>query len=598
MIPRQYPKKALALVMYFVFLGAPLVSNATVNIQANTSSNLGSLAAAGMRCAGVTSQSISGMISSAANSLVASAGGLISEGLGSLGGSIVDLGVSQGSQAIADVGNYLRSGIGEGALSGMMGGLGSFGVSSVMSIFGGGGMIPVDTKTINREVDFMQKKETCFDAIARAEAKHLLSQVNSAAANWINTGLNGNPFFPRNMGDYYRRVANNQTNILLGQIRESGSPFANEILPTVIQANRNQTNAFRRQMRDSLPQVAGGQAQANRFRAGDPSACPGSLYYSCFQNIIFNPGSSALLGTAASLNEAENKKAAAIEDAREKIVNGAAPLEGCTPGYERIEEDTGEVYCLHPITMTPAVIAVKQAEEVTLGQQRLLQNAEGDTDSILDDWMSGFLNTTFNEGFLYSAEDSDVLDSIEEDYRETNAVIERSLLDTLDYAQALSADVALWERYIGEVRDTHTCYVNLDNAFINSDTYAGQALPSTRDPLADNYTNISRYELALSEYRNAQENSEWLIETLRGMVNQISGNASAAGDIWQSYVSLEDQIPTAQMRAQSLVDYQMLQQEDAEASSALSACQAELAPYTATAVIEASAPAPSYWDSW
>jgi hypothetical protein len=70
--------------------------------------------------------------------------------------------------------------------------------------------VPVKSETNDKKLEEIKKKETCLDAIANTLAKQALAQVTNKTLAWINTGLDGNPFYVKNIDSFLGDIKNQQ----------------------------------------------------------------------------------------------------------------------------------------------------------------------------------------------------------------------------------------------------------------------------------------------------------------------------------------------------------------------------------------------------
>ncbi len=70
--------------------------------------------------------------------------------------------------------------------------------------------VPVEDTGTQKKLEEVKKKEVCLDAIANTLAKQALAQVTNKTLAWINTGLDGNPFYVKNMDSFLGSIKDQQ----------------------------------------------------------------------------------------------------------------------------------------------------------------------------------------------------------------------------------------------------------------------------------------------------------------------------------------------------------------------------------------------------
>lgn len=460
---------------------------------------------------------VSGALGGAQSAIMGVADSIVS-GIGSAAGSVFqNIGVSLGSSGIADIGNIINSFTGEG-LSGILSSFGSVSsmlgpVSGIIGGLGGGGPIPVADNKVQETTAAIKKKETCDDVLASAISRNIdLPKALSEAANWLNTGNSGDPFYPKNIADQYTSISKEQTNILISQIRGSNSPFANQLVPTVVKTSQRDTGSdISNQLKDTLPEIAGGQAGADKFRAGDPSACPGKQFYECFKNTAFNPGSSLLGSGIAVLNEYDKKQT----EAKDKLDKELATNQGFLSNKKCVEYlDTSadpnneEEFpsatptCLRWETISPGIVAAGTAQKIAVAKIDAAANGNADgqglapiLSSLGNQILMGGLSQLSKIGLGIAA-------SINPYNRAVNNQIGSALSDAQgtanSYAGVLNNGIIVLQKIITDIGNTNSCYASVDTLLAGKDSGQTQSKPALEE-INNNLPNI--YQPGLADYQ-------------------------------------------------------------------------------------------------
>lgn len=131
-------------------------------------------------------------------------------------GGISFSGVGSSVLGCVDVGGKVVSGISSLFKKSSTSGLtkaNNFNFSSKVS---GAESVAVKDNVSQKTLDELKKKETCLDAIANTLAKQALAQVTNKTLSWINTGLDGNPFYVKNIDSFLGSIKDQQVRNYIG----------------------------------------------------------------------------------------------------------------------------------------------------------------------------------------------------------------------------------------------------------------------------------------------------------------------------------------------------------------------------------------------
>ncbi len=438
-------------------------------------------------------------VSSAVGAVTGGASGAISGAVGSIGSAIVggaeniikDIGVYFGSQSIMDFGTSIGGLFGGGDIVS-----GAFG-----AIMGGGGLVPTNPVPIVSNIAAIKKKETCDDALAFYAAKMTQSRLISDMANYINTGNNGNPFYPKNLGDYYQNVANNQTKILLGQIQQSNSPYAGSVMPAIIKANQNETpDSFAKQTEYTLDKVAGGKDKAARYIQGDSNACPS--YLRCLVSAA-EPNNNVWGVYSASMNTLAERQAKAEDEAKTKLLSGSgfASAEKCVD--ERTNEETGDTYCMRWETETPGVLIAEQGKEVATNAIKEARSIDSAGEQV-SPFFTRFANQILTGGlsvlsnFLKGGAASTIGSYNRSTRTQINSALGSAVENTIYYAAMLEGkSIPTATSIINDLNSISACYASVDRLLASGGNSQQQDKPASGE-----IANLANYQIILNGYQN------------------------------------------------------------------------------------------------
>ncbi|HWC57690.1 MAG TPA: hypothetical protein VG621_01920 [Candidatus Paceibacterota bacterium] len=94
---------------------------------------------------------------------------------------------------------------------------------------------PVTDKKALAELQKETQRENCLNGIAYQVAKNALQQISTQTLNWVTTGLNGNPFYVRDINSYLTNIQNQQIAQFLGTVGTSDPIFGNALRSTITQ---------------------------------------------------------------------------------------------------------------------------------------------------------------------------------------------------------------------------------------------------------------------------------------------------------------------------------------------------------------------------
>lgn len=172
-------------------------------------------------------------------------GGFNIQGIGAVAASCVDL-PGLISEGIGAIGNAL--GFGGGAAGAATAATDPMAVPT--KDFG----TRANTLATEKEVNANNKKEQCLDAIARYAVLKVIDKITLMTVEWINSGFQGNPFYPEDRPNFFEQIAKEEVTSFTGwfSTNPENYPFGQIISEAILLTvqNRLQDN-----LRFSLNQV-------------------------------------------------------------------------------------------------------------------------------------------------------------------------------------------------------------------------------------------------------------------------------------------------------------------------------------------------------
>jgi hypothetical protein len=134
----------------------------------------------------------------------------------------------------------------------------------------GGEQAVTDAKALE-QLKKQQQRENCLNGVAYAVAKNLLQQVASKTMNWINTGLDGNPFYVRDIDSYLNNIKNEKVSAFLNQIPNDDPVFGYAVKSVITQQVTGRSDGLLTKVMNT-PQAQAYQNFQNDFTQGGWSA--------------------------------------------------------------------------------------------------------------------------------------------------------------------------------------------------------------------------------------------------------------------------------------------------------------------------------------
>lgn len=130
--------------------------------------------------------------------------------------------------------------------------------SATASSSAGSSAVPVENKDIAETAkntaktaeleEEAKKRAECLDGLSYRIAKFALAKLTEKTVNWINSGFNGDPFFPRNPESYLKSIAEEEINSILGPISKYKDketyPYGRDFAKAFLQNRVNDYNNY------------------------------------------------------------------------------------------------------------------------------------------------------------------------------------------------------------------------------------------------------------------------------------------------------------------------------------------------------------------
>lgn len=291
-------------------------------------------------------------------------------------------------------------------------------VSSISSIFGkktsgsaGGNKLGLPKATniesvavkdavTQKQLEEVKKKETCLDGIANTLAKQALAQVTNKTLAWINTGLDGNPFFVTNTNSFLNSIKTEEVRRYIGVAdninRGDGSAVGADVTNKIIEMITGRSNPI-----SSGPTTPAQQAYenfTNDFTNGGWDA-----WYRMTQL-----GENPIAGVLTTSEQLGRNIAQQQQNAREEVNrNGGYRSKTECEKYANVpgpDDDPslslnpdGSLRCLEYKVVTPGSAIQAQANTVLTSSTRQLEAAD-ELNEVLGAFFDNMLNKLIQRG--------------------------------------------------------------------------------------------------------------------------------------------------------------------------------------------------------
>ncbi len=257
--------------------------------------------------------------------------------------------------------------------------------------------VPVISKTTDKKLDDIKKKESCLDAIAYTLAKQALAQVTNKTLTWINTGMDGNPFYVKNMGS------------LLGNIKDQE---IRKYIGIAENINKGNGDAVGVSVTNKIIEMLTGRAPAD-----NGETTPAQEKYDAFTRDFSNGGWDAwyrmtqlgenpIAGILTTSQQLGKNIAEEQENTKQQLLqgNGFLSARKCVE-YAPIDPDDnfngqnpdGSPICLKYETTTPGAVIASQAQTITNSTTRQLEAAD-ELNEVLGSFFDNMLNKLIQRG--------------------------------------------------------------------------------------------------------------------------------------------------------------------------------------------------------
>ncbi|MDQ5883295.1 MAG: hypothetical protein QG654_208 [Patescibacteria group bacterium] len=162
-------------------------------------------------------------------------GGFNIQGVGAVAASCVDL-----PGLITDGINAIGSALGFGGdITDPTSAVGA--ATDAMSVPTKDSVARINTKNTRDEVNANNKKEQCLDAIARYAVLKVIDKITLMTVEWINSGFQGNPFYPEDRPNFFEQIAKDEVTSFTGWFSANPEdyPFGQIISETILLSVQN-----------------------------------------------------------------------------------------------------------------------------------------------------------------------------------------------------------------------------------------------------------------------------------------------------------------------------------------------------------------------
>jgi hypothetical protein len=254
-----------------------------------------------------------------------------------------------------------------------------------------------EKRKIDDDTKVREMREQCLDAVARATAQGMLSQIADRTLNWVNTGFGGNGFYVADQSSYFKSIYNQQLNRYLDNLPQSNGLFGTQVRQTIISQMSGKTPG----VISSLPNTEAGR-NYDKF-LGDFKSGGWSAWLSTTQFSQNNPIGSYL----TSIEQINKEDGYNEQNIREELIQGRGylsarkcvamnPIRYDSEGRP-IGPTTEAERCLEWEVVTPGSLIADQTAAVTTSAIRQLELAD-EIDETLGLLFDKLLNSLLSEG--------------------------------------------------------------------------------------------------------------------------------------------------------------------------------------------------------
>jgi hypothetical protein len=120
--------------------------------------------------------------------------------------------------------------------------------------------VPVKDADVENEATMQSFKEECLDALARFAVLKVMNKVTMMTVEWINSGFEGNPFYPENRPNFFESIARDEVLSFTGWFSADAEafPFGRLVSETILMSLQNTAQS---NFRYSLQQVLAQNSQ-------------------------------------------------------------------------------------------------------------------------------------------------------------------------------------------------------------------------------------------------------------------------------------------------------------------------------------------------
>lgn len=241
---------------------------------------------------------------------------------------------------------------------------------------------PVTDAKATAQLKKQTQRENCLNGVAYAVAKNLLQQISNRTLNWINTGLNGNPFYVRNIDSYLLTIKNDKIRTFLDNVPTNDPVFGNALRSVITQQVTGKSDGLLSKAMDT-PEARAYQNFQNDFTQGGWTA-------------FLNSNNNAIGAFFKATDKLADQVSTAEQNTKDELAQGQGflSMKKCVE-YQTVIGSTP--ICLREETVTPGSVIAAQASTVTTSSLRQLEAADS-INEVLGSFFDQLLNRLFSTG--------------------------------------------------------------------------------------------------------------------------------------------------------------------------------------------------------
>ncbi|HVY36033.1 MAG TPA: hypothetical protein VG982_02035 [Candidatus Paceibacterota bacterium] len=245
--------------------------------------------------------------------------------------------------------------------------------------------VPTTDKTTQDQLKQINQREACLNGVAYAIEKNLLQQVIQKMLTFVNTGMNGNPLYVRDIDSYLKTVSDQRISIFLDNVLSDNPIFGNAIRSIVTENVTGLSDGLINKVMDT-PEAKAYQNFQNDFNNGGWEA-------------FLNPRNSpidAIFNAADNLSRDISTEQQNVKDQLQRN-SGYLDVQKCVQYASVDTQQTLDQQCLKWETVTPGSVIAAQVAAISTTQIHQLEQAD-QINEVVGSFFDNLVNNLISQG--------------------------------------------------------------------------------------------------------------------------------------------------------------------------------------------------------